>query len=591
MPEIITLLPDHVANQIAAGEVIQRPSSIVKELMENAIDAGATSIDLIIKDAGKTLVQVIDNGNGISHDELSLAFQRHATSKIKSAEDLFRLKTKGFRGEALASISAISHVQTVSRTVKDSTAKSIKIAGNKVESEEFKVAPLGTSFSVKNLFYNIPARRNFLKSDSVELRHIIEEFNRLAIAHPDLNFSFVSNAKEIFDLKKTNLRKRISTTFGIKVSNSLVPVQEDTPVAKISGFVINPSGSRKSRGQQFFFVNNRFIKSPFLNHSVNSSFEGLISFGYHPGYFIFLDVDPDKIDVNIHPTKTEIKFEDEQSIYAILRSTIKHSLGIFQVLPTLDFDRDSSMDTPYSYKEKKPSSPPLVSIDSSFNPFKESSGIYSLESNQKINQIEFESESIQNVIHDLNADLSPKQIKVFQLFNKYLITALSSGLMIINQNRAHQRVLYEQLLSTLSLQKTPSQNLLFPFKTSISPTELIYLKDNKTELEALGFEFHLDGSEVINFTAIPVLFKEKQLDQLFDKLFSSEIEFNGFSKGDAISKQLCKAMAIPNGKILNIEEQQELLASLFTCKEKTLSPFNRPILVNLDAIEIDKKIN
>jgi len=590
MPDIITLLPDHVANQIAAGEVIQRPSSIVKELIENAIDAGATNIDLIIKNAGKTLVQVIDNGNGISHNELPLAFQRHATSKIKTAEDLFRLKTKGFRGEALASISAISHVQAVSRTAKDSTAKSIKIAGSKIESEEFKVGPLGTSFSVKNLFYNIPARRNFLKSDSVELRHIIEEFNRLALAHPDLNFSFVQNAKEIFDLKKTNLRKRISAIFGSKVSNSLVPVQEDTPVAKISGFVIKPSGSRKSRGQQFFFVNNRFIKSPFLNHSVNSAFEGLLSSGYHPGYFILLDVDPNKIDVNIHPTKTEIKFEDEQSIYAILRSTIKHSLGIFQVSPTLDFDRDSSMDTPYSYKEKTPSIP-LISIDSSFNPFKESSGIYSLESNQKINQIEFESESIQKVIHGLDSDFNPKQIKVFQLFNKYLITALPSGLMIINQNRAHQRVLYEQLLYNLSLQNTPSQNLLFPFKISISPTELIYFKENKNEFEALGFEFQLDGSRIINFTAIPVLFNEKQLDQLFDKLFSNEIEFNGFSKGDAISKQLCKAMAIPNGKILNIEEQQELLASLFTCKEKNLSPFNRPIFVNLDAFEIDKKIN
>ncbi|MFQ3352266.1 MAG: DNA mismatch repair protein MutL, partial [Candidatus Marivariicella framensis] len=318
MSEKITLLPDHVANQIAAGEVIQRPSSIVKELMENAIDAGATNINLIVKDAGKTLVQVIDNGNGIPHNDLSLAFQRHATSKIKTAEDLFSLKTKGFRGEALASISAISHIYMVSRTSKDSMAKFIKIAGNKIENEDFKVAPLGTSFSVKNLFYNIPARRNFLKSDSVELRHIIDEFNRVAIAHPNINFSFIQNKKEVFDLKKTNLRKRISSIFGSKVSSLLVPIQENTPVAKISGFIIKPSGSRKSRGQQFFFVNNRYIRSPFLNHSVNSAFEGLLSSGYHPGYFIILEVNPNKIDVNIHPTKTEIKFEDEQSLYSIL---------------------------------------------------------------------------------------------------------------------------------------------------------------------------------------------------------------------------------------------------------------------------------
>ena len=589
MPNIITLLPTHVANQIAAGEVIQRPSSIVKELIENSIDAGATVINLIIKDSGKTLVKVIDNGSGISPNYLALAFQRHATSKIKISEDMFSLKTKGFRGEALASISAISHVQTISRTSSDSMAKSIKIEGNKIVSEDYESAQLGTSFSVKNLFYNIPARRNFLKSDAIELRHIIEEFNRLALAHSDINFSFIQNKKEIFDLKKTNLRKRISSIFGNKISNSLVPISEDTPVAKISGFVLKPSASRKSKGHQYFFVNNRYIKSPFLNHSVSSAFEGLLSSGYRPGYFIFLDIDPNKIDVNIHPTKTEIKFEDEQSLYSIIRSTIKHSLGVFQVLPTLDFDRDFSMDTPYSYNEKTPLKP-SISVDSLFNPFNDNS--YSLESNQKKNKIEFESENIQKVIYSLNSDFEPKQIKVFQLFNKYLITALSSGLMIINQNRAHQRVLYEKLLSSLSLKKNPSQNLLFPYKASIGPTELIYFKSNKAILEAMGFEFELqEDSETINFISIPVLFEVNQLEDLLDKLFSDETEFKGFSEADAVSKQLSKVMAIPNGKVLNIEEQQELLASLFSCKEKNLSPFNRPILVNLDSSEIDKKIN
>ena len=591
MSEIITLLPDHVANQIAAGEVIQRPSSIVKELMENSIDAGATRIDLIIKDAGKTLVQVIDNGNGIDHNDLALAFQRHATSKIKTAEDLYTLKTKGFRGEALASISAISHVRVVSRTSKDPTAKFIKIAGSKIENEDFEVAPLGTSFAVKNLFYNIPARRNFLKSDSVELRHIIDEFNRVALAHPDLNFSFIQNGNEIFDLKKTNLRKRISSIFSSKVSSLLVPVEEKTHVAKISGFIIKPSGSRKSRGQQFFFVNNRYIKSPFLNHSVNSAFEGLLSSGYHPGYFIFIEVDPNKIDVNIHPTKTEIKFEDEQSLYSILRSTIKHSLGVFQVSPTLDFERDSSMDTPYSYKEKTPSIP-SVSVNSSFNPFKDELNTYSLESEQNLNKIEFESESTQRALEIKGYDYNPKQIKVFQLFKKYLVTALPSGLMIINQNRAHQRVLYEKLLSNLSLEKTPSQSLLFPYQLSISPIDLIYFFDNKSVLKAMGFEFELEKKhKLINFTAIPILFDKDQLGHLFDNFFSEEYKFDGFSKADAISKKLCKVMAVDNGRLLNIEEQQELLASLFTCKENNLSPFNRPILVNLDLTEIDKKIN
>lgn len=589
MSNKIILLEDHVANQIAAGEVIQRPSSIVKELMENAIDAGANKIDLIIKDSGKTLVQVIDDGCGIVQNDLSLAFQRHSTSKIRTAEDLFSLKSKGFRGEALASISAISHVHVISKTSKDSLAKYIKIAGSKTINEDYKVAPLGTSFSVKNLFYNIPARRNFLKSDSVELRHIIDEFNRVAIAHPDINFSLSQNGKDIFDLKKTNSRKRISEIFGPKVLSSLVPIKEKTPIVRISGFVIKPSGSRKSRGQQFFFVNNRYIKSPFLNHSVNSAFEGILSQGYYPGYFIFLEVDPNKIDVNIHPTKTEIKFEDEQSIYSILRSTIKHSLGVFQVIPTLDFDRDSSLDTPYSSNEKIPS-PPNVIVNSSFNPFKDDSNTYSMESSKGFKKIEFESESTQKVFDLLDSDFNPKQIKVFQLFNKYLVTALPSGLMIINQNRAHQRVIYEKLLSNLSLKKSPTQRLLFPYKIDISPKDLHYLLENKTVLQAMGFEFE-EKSKTINLTAIPVLFDKNELDHLFDKFFSEEYRFDGFSRGDTISKQLSKAMAIPNGKNLNIEEQQELLASLFTCKEKNLSPFNRSILFNFDLSEIDKKIN
>ena len=589
--DVIKLLPDHVANQIAAGEVIQRPSSIVKELLENSIDAGATKIDLVIKDSGKTLVQVIDNGRGIANSYLALAFQRHSTSKLKTAKDLFNLKTKGFRGEALSSISAISHVETISRTAKDSIAKSIKIQGNEILSEDYKVAPIGTSFSVRNLFFNIPARRNFLKSDSVELKHIIEEFNRVVVAHPELNFSFIQNGKEIFVLKKTNLRKRISSIFGHKVSNFLIPVKEDTPVVKITGFIIKPSGARKSRGNQFFFINNRYIKSPFLNHSVKSAFDGLLSPKYHPGYFIFLHVNPKKIDINIHPSKTEVKFEDEQSLYAILRSSIKHSLGIFQVSPTLDFEKDSSMETPYSFKEKDPSSP-KISVNSNFNPFKNNLSSYSFESNQNNRQIEFESEITNKEIEGDNLDFNPTYTKVFQLFKKYLVTALPSGLMIINQKRAHQRVIYEKLLSNLSSKKTHSQSVLFPFKISTNAQEVIFFNQNKKTLQAMGFEFKIDeSSKIINFTSIPILFDKNQLENLFDNLFSNEIKYNGFSQADSVSKQLSKAMAIPNGKTLSIEEQHKLLASLFTCKEKTLSPFNRPILVNLDESEINKKIN
>ena len=592
MTNKIKLLPENVANQIAAGEVISRPSSIVKELIENSVDSGASKISLIIKNAGKTLIKVTDNGSGIANDEIELAFVRHATSKIKIAQDLFKIKTNGFRGEALSSIAAISYVEAVSRKKNDKLAKSIKITGSKIQNNEFKVASVGTSISVKNLFYNVPARRNFLKSDSVELKHIIDEFSRLAISNFNINFSFYKDNNEIFDLKTSNLRKRISSIFGNKVLNELVPIQEETPLVKIGGFIIKPSGARKSRGQQFFFVNNRFIKSPFLNHAVNSSFHGLLSQKFHPGYFITLDIDPNKIDVNIHPTKNEIKFEDEQSIYAILRSTIKHSLGIFQVSPSLDFERDSSMDIPYSLKDKTPSNP-TISVDSSFNPFKNiSSNSNSKEIKNNFTQIELESENHQQKLSFSETDFNPKQIKVFQLFNKYLITALPSGLLIINQNRAHQRVLYETFLKLLSNKRPSSQKLLFPVKINLSKTDHINFSENKLVYEVLGFEFHEVNSKKLKILSVPDLFLKDNVEDTLKDLFlnSNETDFEAFSIGDVISKRLSKSMAIPNGKILNIEEQQELLAALFACKENQVSPFNLPILINFDSSDLDKQI-
>ena len=590
----IKLLPESVANQIAAGEVILRPSSIVKELIENSVDSGASKISLIIKNAGKTLIKVADNGSGIANDEIELAFVRHATSKIKIAQDLFKIKTNGFRGEALSSIAAISNVEAVSRKKNDKLAKSIKITGSKIQNNEFKVASVGTSISVKNLFYNVPARRNFLKSDSVELKHIIDEFSRLAISNFNINFSFFKDNNEIFDLKASNLRKRISSIFGNKLLNELVPIEEETPLVKIGGFIIKPSGARRSRGQQFFFVNNRFIKSPFLNHAVNSSFQGLLSQKFHPGYFIILDINPNKIDVNIHPTKNEIKFEDEQSIYAILRSTIKHSLGIFQVSPSLDFERDSSMDIPYSFKNKTPSNP-TISVDSSFNPFEDISSNHNTNSKELKNnftRIEFESENHQQKLSYSETDFNPKQIKVFQLFNKYLITALPSGLMIINQNRAHQRVLYETFLKLLSNKRPSSQKLLFPVKINLSKTDYINFSENKTVYEALGFEFHEVNSKNLNILSVPHLFLKDNVEDILKDLFlnNNETGFEAFSIGDVISKRLSKSMAIPNGKVLNIEEQQELLASLFACKENQVSPFNLPILINFDSSDLDKQI-
>ena len=357
-----------VANQIAAGEVVQRPSSVVKELLENAIDAEATIIKLIIKDAGKTLVQVIDDGKGMSSTDARLSFERHATSKIRNAEDLFHLHTKGFRGEALASIAAIAHVELKTKQPQEEVGTSIVIEGSEIVSQEVVVTTKGTSVSVKNLFFNIPARRNFLKSNTVELRHVIDEFHRVSLAHPNISFVFYNNGSESFNLPVSNQRQRIVNLFGNKTNEKLVPVMEDTEVLKISGFVGKPEFAKKTRGEQYFFVNDRFIKSAYLNHAVASAFDGLLKSGWHPSYFLNLNVDPQSIDINIHPTKTEIKFDDEHALYAILRSAIKHSLGQFNVAPILDFDRDSNLDTPYNYKNVEASTP-TIQVDRAFNPF------------------------------------------------------------------------------------------------------------------------------------------------------------------------------------------------------------------------------
>src|SRR5690625_3083471 len=370
MSDIIQLLPDHVANQIAAGEVVQRPASVVKELLENAIDAQSTRINLLIKDAGKTLIQVSDDGIGMSTTDARLSFERHATSKIKVADDLFKLRTKGFRGEALASIAAIAHIELKTKQENADLGTHICIEGSKVISQESCVTPAGTVVSVKNLFYNIPARRNFLKSDAVEMRHIIDEFHRVALAHPNVAFSLYHNDSELFQLPKANTRQRIVAIFGGKTNEKLVPVEEETEVVNVRGFVGKPEFARRTRGEQFFFVNDRFIRSSYLNHAITSAYEGLLQEKQFPSYFLFLEMDTESIDINIHPTKTEVKFDDEHAIYAILRSAVKHSLGQFDITPSLDFDRNPELDTPYEYKNKNPQMP-QIEVDRTFNPFKE----------------------------------------------------------------------------------------------------------------------------------------------------------------------------------------------------------------------------
>lgn len=620
MADIIQLLPDHVANQIAAGEVVQRPSSVVKELLENAIDAGATSIKLIIKDAGKTLVQVIDNGIGMSATDARLSFERHATSKIRAAEDLFQLDTKGFRGEALASIAAIAHIELKTKTKDQEVATQIVIEGSKVISQDVIVTPIGTTISVKNLFFNIPARRNFLKSNAVETRHIIDEFHRVALAHPQIEFVMYNNGNSVFNLPISNSRQRIVNIFGTKANEKLVPVNEETEIVKVDGFVLKPEFAKKSRGEQFFFVNNRFIKSSYLHHAILSAFEGLLKDGATPGYFLFLEVDPKSIDINIHPTKTEIKFDDEHSIYALLRSAVKHSLGQFSIAPVLDFKKDAGMDTPYAYSKKNPVTP-TIEVDRSFNPFhdeietsskertytsknfsnKNSStpsweaiyvGLKSEDSNLDIPSINIEAEEVTGELFAIDENQSKNL--TFQLQNKYIISPIKSGMMVIHQNLAHQRVLYEKFLKNITVKEAISQQLLFPLKLSFSKMDLKILNGIQEQLENTGFGFSSLDKEEVEITGIPVSVKESDVVNVLEKIIGEiqqEVPEPGFSQNDLLAKSLAKSLSIKTGTKMTIEEQEHLIHELFACKEPTISPTNKRVLMTLDVSDLDKKFN
>ena len=595
MGDIITLLPDHVANQIAAGEVVQRPASVVKELMENAIDAGSTHVQLIIKEAGKVLIQVVDNGKGMSVTDARMAFERHATSKIKAASDLFALNTKGFRGEALASIAAVAHVEMLTKTAVDEVATQIKIAGSEIQEQEPIVAPQGTSIAVKNLFFNIPARRNFLKSNTVELRHIIDEFHRVALAHPQVAFTFFQGGQELFDLPAANLRKRIVHIFGSKIDEKLVPVEESTSVSSVSGFVIKPNAAKRTRGQQFFFVNDRFIKSPFMHHAIMNAYEGLLVDGTVPGYFIFFNLDPQTIDINIHPTKTEVKFEDEESLYAILRSCVKHSLGMFNVAPTLDFERDPNLDTPYRQVNQSAGTPQLE-VDSSFNPFKNPDARRFSKPNESSWEslyVEVESQRVSSSLgNELNATPDYDTVKVFQLMNRYIVSSIGSALLLIDQQRAHERILYEQFLKTITQKKTASQQLLFPYKLELNPTQQAFLSDLEEVLVEAGFVFERDSNTTIIIKGIPSSSSEKEIPNIFENLFNSlesDLPADSFSQSDVLSKSLAKTLSIKRGVSMKPEEQQRLLDDLFACKETQVSPFNRQIFVTLTQEELDKK--
>lgn len=580
MSDIIKILPSEVSNKIAAGEVVQRPSSALKELIENSIDANSTKIQIIIKDAGKNLIQVIDNGKGMSKNDMHLSFIKHATSKINKIEDIYSISSMGFRGEALAAIASVSMLEMESIT-DNQNGHFIEINGGKLLREKVSNIQEGTSIKIKNIFYNIPARRNFLKSNFVELRHILDVFHRLAISHPEIEFSFINNDEEIFYLKGESLKKRIVSIFGEKVRENLIPINESTQIADISGFVLKPEFSKKSRSNQFVFVNKRFIKSQFINHSIFASYNGLLKDGYYPGYFLFIDIDPTKIDVNVHPNKIEIKFDDDQNLYSIINSSVKHCLGIYQVSPVLDFDKDPSMDISYDQVKSQPRIP-AIEINSEFNPFE-------VFNDERVNNVSYNyliPNSKLNFEDDNNQNL-----KIFQILNKFIVSTNKSSLIIINQNLAHQRILYESFLKSIFENSANSQKLVFPIELSLTKKQLLLYNKIIDEFKSIGFDI-IVRNELMLIESIPFGIEKNNVEEVIENILNEELNTsNDFSASDFFAKRLSKITSIKTGQKLNLYEQEYIVNNLFSCKEPNLSPYNKQIFITLNKNDIEKKFN
>ena len=589
MPDIISILPDHVANQIAAGEVVQRPASVVKELLENAVDAGATSIKLIVKDGGKTLIQVIDNGKGMTTTDACLCFERHATSKIKKAEDLFSITTKGFRGEALASIAAISQVRLRTKTKSAEVGTEISIEGSEVKDQQAVATETGCSMAVRNLFYNIPARRNFLKSNNVEQRHIIDEFQRVALVHHQIRFELFSNDAVLFQLESGNLRQRIVQVFGKNTNEKLVPVQESTDILHLNGFIYKPEFSKKSRQHQFFFVNDRFIKSAYLHHAVLAAFEGLLSPNMQPGYMLYLTVPAETIDVNIHPTKTEVKFEDDHALYAIIRSALKHSLGQFNVSPVLDFERNQSFDVPL--ESKPPTQSPSIQVDRNFNPFSD---------DQKGNDWEPLHEGLQDVTIPSQSeqifgdDRINAHSSTLQFHKKYIITTRAESLIIIHQQRAHQRVLYESLLRQVKQRSVPSQILAFPIQVEMNQQQFVEFTPHQKTLELMGFSFGNSDSNSLEIKAIHNSLSPNSVPEFLSNMLDN-LDNDPTDEESHLSQMMAKTMskygAIGSGMDLHPSAQSRLIEDLFSCDEPSRCPEGKAIFAMMTDNDIQNKFN
>jgi DNA mismatch repair protein MutL len=637
MSDVIKLLPDHIANQIAAGEVIQRPSSVVKELVENAIDAGATRVDVVIKDAGKTLIQVIDNGFGMSENDTYLAFERHATSKVASVDDLYALQTKGFRGEALASIAAIAHVELKTKQPNNELGTIVQIEGSEIKSVEPGLVPNGSCFSVKNLFFNVPARRNFLKSESVEAKHIVEEFMRIALTHYEVGFSLHHNGSELYKVDATNnLRKRIVDLLGKSINDKLVPVEEYTDIIGISGFVVKPEYSKKTPGEQYFFVNNRFFKDRYFHHSIKSAFENLIPKDHQPSYFIYFTVSPASIDVNVHPTKTEIKFEEDRSIYAIIKSSVRQALGKYNIAPTLDFDQEMAF--PHSKPAAgEPIRIPTIQVNPNYNPFDSStfkttstsreSGtvrtgnsfndneLYSNSKPKSIKPNKSDWEDFYAVTKDQQADLEELKMdfttkdtlnsesslapdsnlnieptdnrELLQIQKKYILSPVKNGFFLIDQHRAHVRILYDDLMSQFMSTPIASQQLLFPIEKTVNLGEKEFWESHNKQINRLGFNWEWNDLTLI-VTGVPYLIKENKIDEYLENLLHNlsieDIDAGEFAHTLILS--LSKSSAIQAGDKLQKEEMLHIIEQLFQSKEPGFTPNGKRILKLIDLKEL-----
>jgi len=605
MSDIIKLLPDSVANQIAAGEVIQRPASAVKELLENAVDAGANTISLLIKDAGKTLIQVIDNGSGMSPIDARMCFERHATSKISKADDLFAIRTMGFRGEAMASIAAIAQVEVKTKSHEDELGTHLKIEGSKVISQESCQCASGSNILVKNLFFNVPARRNFLKSNTAETRHIIEEFIRVSMFQPQVSFSMVHNDKIVFKLLSGGLKSRIVGLFGNTYDQRLLPVEQTTDQLKINGFVGKPEFAKKTRGEQYFFVNGRFIKHPYLNHAVANAYTELIPVDSFPSYFLNIDIDPKEIDINIHPTKTEVNFRDARYVYAVLQAAVKQSIGRHSLTPTIDFEIDPTIESAFSTPPEKELDAPKTTYNPNFNPFdqqkKQSSqsfrgptksgnqnweAMYTNTPESSGNQKQGDHSQEQR----LNSDF-PDKSQFFQVGQKYIFCNVRSGLMIIDQQKAHERILYEQYSAQLSGKNQASQQQLFPLNLNFSPGDAEIIRSLNKDLQKLGFLIEGFGANGFVVNGIPSSMTESAvepaLEQIIENHKQQSKELN-YDKKVILARSMAMNTSVKEGTKLSETEMSDIFNRLFASKVPEVSPDGKKIVTIIQSDEIEK---